>query len=74
MKVKPRHRIIAIFLTLNFLQTIFPYNVLLANNNGPVSPEASSFEPIDATDMVNLATGDLSYVLPLMNVPSPEGG
>ncbi|HEX9828169.1 MAG TPA: hypothetical protein VGA80_16335, partial [Flavobacteriaceae bacterium] len=24
--------------------------------------------------MVNLVTGDLSYVLPLLNVPSPEGG
>src|SRR5690606_9854484 len=24
--------------------------------------------PVDATDMVNLATGDLSYVLPLMTV------
>ena len=41
---------------------------------GPNAPEAASFEPVDATDMVNLATGDFTYVLPLMNVPSPEGG
>lgn len=41
---------------------------------GPNAPEAASFEPVDATDMVNLVTGDLSYVLPLLNVPSPEGG
>ncbi len=41
---------------------------------GPNAPEAGSFEPVDATDMVNLLTGDLSYVLPLMNIPSPEGG
>jgi len=41
---------------------------------GPISPEASSFEPVDATDMVNLSTGSLTYVLPLLNVPSPEGG
>ncbi len=41
---------------------------------GPTSPEASSFEPVDATDMVSLGTGDLTYVLPLLNVPSPEGG
>ncbi|WP_348725955.1 hypothetical protein [Tenacibaculum sp. 190524A05c] len=41
---------------------------------GPTSPEAASFEPIEASDMVNLVTGDLSYVLPLLEVPSPEGG
>lgn len=47
-------------------------NKLLAQ--GPKSPEAASFEPVDATDMVNLSTGDFTYVLPLLNVPSPEGG
>ncbi|MEW7280853.1 hypothetical protein ABW636_19860 [Aquimarina sp. 2201CG1-2-11] len=69
-----RHRVIAIFFTITFLQTLIPYNQLWANNNGPKSPEASTFEPVDATDMVNLLTGDMSYVLPLLNVPSPEGG
>lgn len=44
------------------------------NAQGPNAPEAASFEPVDATDMVNLVTGDLSYVLPLLNIPSPEGG
>ncbi len=44
------------------------------NAQGPNAPEAGSFEPVDATDMVSLITGDLTYVLPLMNVPSPEGG
>ncbi|TCI93552.1 hypothetical protein [Tenacibaculum sp. M341] len=44
------------------------------NSQGPISPEAGTFEPIDASDMVNLITGDLSYVLPLLEVPSPEGG
>ena len=68
------HRVIAIFFTLTFLQTLIPYNQLWANNNGPNAPEAASFEPVDATDMVNLLTGDFSYVLPLLNVPSPEGG
>ena len=45
-----------------------------ANAQGPNAPEAASFEPVDATDMVNLVTGNMSYVLPLLNVPSPEGG
>ncbi|MEW7292968.1 hypothetical protein [Aquimarina sp. 2304DJ70-9] len=73
-RTKPSHRIIAVFFTLTFLQTLIPYNQLWANNNGPNAPEAAAFEPVDATDMVNLLTGDFSYVLPLLNVPSPEGG
>lgn len=73
-KTKRSHRIIALFLTLNFLSTIIPYNYVIASNNGPTAPEAVSFEPLDVTDMVNLATGDMTYVLPLLNVPSPEGG
>lgn len=68
-----RHRIIATFFLLIFFPTLLPNN-LFASNNGPNSFEAAFFEPIDATDMVNLVTGDMSYVLPLLNVPSPEGG
>ncbi len=76
MKIKTKfsHRIIAVFFTLNFIQTLIPYNQLWANNNGPKSPEAAAFESVDATDMVNLLTGDMSYVMPLLTVPSPEGG
>ena len=72
-KYHKHHRIIAVFFLLIFFPTLLPNN-LFASNNGPKSPEAASFEPIDATDMVNLITGQYSYVLPLLNVPSPEGG
>ncbi len=71
---KPFQKRIAIVLLAIFIPSLLPVNMLYASNNGPVAPEASSFEPVDATDMVNLATGDMSYVLPLLNVPSPEGG
>ena len=47
---------------------------LFGQNTGPAAPEAMSFEPIDATDMVNLLSGDFSYVLPLIHVPGPGGG
>ncbi len=67
-RTKPSHRIIAIFLTINFLTSLIPSNFAFAGNNGPGSPEAAGFEPVDATDMVNLSNGDLSYVLPLMSV------
>lgn len=73
-KNKISHNVISTFFIINILCSILPYNILYANNTGPKSPEASSFEPIDAADMVNLVTGDFSYVLPLLNVPGPEGG
>ncbi|WP_350284669.1 hypothetical protein [uncultured Croceitalea sp.] len=73
-KTKFSHKAMAVFLTLTFLPSLLPVNMLFASNSGPSAPEASAFEPVDATDMVNLSTGDLSYVLPLLNIPSPEGG
>lgn len=68
IKNKQTRRTIAIFFLLNFLSTIVPYNSLYANNNGPNAPEASGFEPVNATDMVNLSSGDMAYVLPLLEV------
>lgn len=50
------------------------YSNTNAQNTGPVAPEAVSFEPVDANNMVNLVTGDFSYVIPLLEVPGPEGG
>lgn len=67
------NRSIATFFLLIFFPTLVPSS-LYASNNGPNAFDAASFEPVDAVDMVNLATGDLSYVLPVLNVPSPEGG
>ncbi|WP_445456089.1 RHS repeat domain-containing protein [Flavobacterium sp. HNIBRBA15423] len=71
---KPFHKRIALILLAIFLPSLFPINLLYASNNGPNAFEAATFEPVDAADMVNLATGDVSYTLPLLNVPSPEGG
>lgn len=74
IKNKRTRKTIAVFFLLNFLSSLMPYSALYANNNGPNAPEAAAFEPVDATDMVSLLTGDFTYVLPLLNVPSPEGG
>ncbi len=57
-----------------FLTTVILLVFFVGHSQGANAPEAGSFEPVDATDMVNLLTGDLTYVLPLLNVPSPEGG
>ena len=67
-KTKFSHKVMAVFLTLTFLPSLFPTNMLFASNNGPNAPEAAGFEPVDATDMVNLSTGDLSYVMPLLDM------
>ena len=61
------------FLLLALGMLLLNHNAF-SQNSGPVAPEAASFEPIDATDMVNLLTGDFTYVLPLLEVPGPGGG
>ncbi|RBL93324.1 hypothetical protein DF182_12420 [Chitinophaga flava] len=61
------------FLALLVYQIGFPA-AAYALTSGPTAPEATSFEPVDTTDMVNLQTGDFTYNLPLLEVPGPEGG
>ncbi len=68
------HKIIASILFIIFIPSMFiPFNTW-ALTTGPSQPEYTAFEPVDAKDMVNLLTGDLTYTLPLLNVPGPEGG
>ncbi|MGY0408629.1 MAG: hypothetical protein ACWIPJ_09810, partial [Polaribacter sp.] len=63
-----------LFKEITLVKGIFTYimcvllSVNKVNAQGTNSPEAAGFEPVDATDMVNLTTGNLSYVLPLLNV------
>ncbi len=67
-------RSLALFTLINILsQVVFPA-VSYALTAGPTSPEFNSFEPIDASDLVNPATGDMTYNIPLIEVPGPEGG
>ena len=68
-------RTVALLLLANMIFYIFTPMVAYASlTAGPTAPEYTSFEPIDTTDMVNLATGDLTYNIPLLEVPGPEGG
>ncbi len=39
---------------------------------GPTAPEATSFEPIETTDIVDLKTGDFVYNIPLLEVQAQQ--
>ncbi|HRO48310.1 hypothetical protein, partial [Agriterribacter sp.] len=72
-KARYRRRIAATLMAVMLSNTILPV-ISYALTSGPTAPEATSFEPIDTTDMVNLQTGDFTYNMPLLEVPGPEGG
>ncbi|MBO2009604.1 hypothetical protein [Hymenobacter negativus] len=41
---------------------------------GPTQAEFTGYEAPGSTDMVNLTTGDLSYSIPILDIPGPERG
>jgi hypothetical protein len=65
--------ITAFLLVEILLNTVAPA-VSWALTAGPTAPEATSFEPVDTTDLVDLKTGDFTYNIPLLEVPGPAGG
>lgn len=67
-------RAVVALLLVSILTDVFAPTVSWALTAGPTAPEASSFEPVDTTDMVNLNTGDFTYNIPLLEVPGPAGG
>jgi hypothetical protein len=69
---RSRKTIAATLLVIFFTNTFAP-SISYALTSGPTQPEATSFEPIDTTDMVNLQTGDFTYNIPLIEIPGPEG-
>jgi hypothetical protein len=70
---RTRRVVAATLLMVMLTNTIAPLSAY-ALTSGPTAPEATSFEPVDTTDMVNQQTGDFTYNIPLMEVPGPEGG
>ncbi len=71
---RKNRRKVALLLTTAFLIQIAWPSSAWAITGGPSSPEASSFAPVGANDMVNTFTGDFSYNLPVMELPGPSGG
>jgi hypothetical protein len=67
-----RKTIAAFFLVL-IVQSVVAPTLSYALTAGPTAPEATSFEPVDTTDLVDLKTGDFTYNVPLLEVPGPAG-
>ncbi len=66
-------RFVSCVVLITMLNHLILSSCLFALSEGPSQPEAMQFEPVDVTDVVNLATGDFSYVIPVMDVPGPGG-
>ncbi|HVD97191.1 MAG TPA: hypothetical protein VNB90_03230 [Cytophagaceae bacterium] len=67
-------RIVALFIAINLLTTTLMPTLSYALTAGSTAPEFSSFEPVDTNTMVDIATGDFTYNVPLLDIPGPEGG
>jgi hypothetical protein len=57
---------------LTILLIVLP-GLMQATSEGPQQPEYVQFEQVDASDMVNLVSGDFTYNIPIMEVPGPNG-
>jgi len=61
-------KILAYYLAIMmFLQVVQPMQ-MYALTSGPTQPEFNAFTPIGTSDMVDLASGDFNYNIPVMDV------
>lgn len=58
----------SLILALTILLTTINPGQSFALTGGPAQPEFNSFTPIGTSDMVDLASGDFSYNIPIMDV------
>jgi len=70
MRIK---KAIALFMLFTLANQVLTPSIAYALTAGPTAPEATNFEPVDTTDMVNSLTGSFTYGMPLLEVPGPEG-
>lgn len=59
---------VAIYLLFSFLTELFYPTVAFALTSGPNQPEMASFAPVSMENMVDLATGDFKYNIPLLEI------
>jgi len=61
-------KILASYLALQLVVMTVQLTNMFALTGGPAQPEFNSFTPIGTSDMVNLASGDFNYNIPIMDV------
>ncbi len=61
-------KVIASYLAVQLIVQITQPMNLWASTSGPSQPEFNSFTPIGTSDMVNLASGNFNYNIPVMDV------
>ncbi|MBI3134277.1 MAG: hypothetical protein HYZ14_06325 [Bacteroidetes bacterium] len=61
-------KVVAVYLAINLVTEIVFPTMSMALTSGPVSIDQASFEPAATSEMVDLATGDFTYNIPLMDV------
>jgi hypothetical protein len=61
-------KIIAFYLAIMIFLELTAPMAAYALTEGPSQPEFNSFTPISTTDMVDLASGDFNYNIPIMDV------
>lgn len=59
---------LCMLLVLNILAEVTAPMQAMALTGGPAQPEFGSFTPIETSEMVDLASGDMSYNIPLLDV------
>lgn len=59
---------------ISFLIYLFVSSNIYGQLEASQAPNLTSYEEPENTDMVNLNTGDFTYNIPIMSVPSPDGG
>ena len=59
---------------VKFCGLLLSISVALGATTGPSAPEVGAFTPIEAGQLVDPATGQLSYNLPVIHVPGSGGG
>ncbi len=60
-------KVMSLFMVFVLIMTLNPSGSY-ALTGGPAQPEFNSFTPIGTSDMVDLASGDFSYNIPLMDI------
>ena len=71
--LKHRKKAVSLMILLMLNQICFP-SLSLALTSGPTQPELQSFEPVGASEMVDVFSGDFNYNIPLFDLPGPNGG